>query len=323
MRLDRVITAVRDNVNDRDAKYWKDNEIVRWISYHARQFTRLKVNADDSYSNYAFEIQVGDTTRVSAIGSTGKWTRYYLPSWVYRIYTVWDGTAGNTRRKVDPIMTKFEAERGWKWSGDRSIDVIGHSPISLEVECAKLPPALHYGCIRADFKDKTKIILDHQPTDTTVTTATQYFDIDEETDSYIGVEIEFTGGQTDTRDPRGRVHVVTAQSRIYNSMVGDYVKECTIMPQPPDAARVGDTYVMHVPVDESALEYFAAAVSFSLFKRTKNLEGMAALRKDLEMGKAAYLDALQPRQEQAPKVMEFSGSDGFSLADVDRDYILE
>jgi hypothetical protein len=322
VRLRRIIQAVRDHINDRDAKYWKDGEIVFWISHHARNLTRTRVNADDSYGQHLFEIQASDKTRVESIGSGRIHTRYYLPSWVYRIYSVRDGS-GSQGRQIMPIFHRHSRrERGWVYSGDRTIDLIGMPATDLEIEAVKMPPILHYGCVRVQSADATQVVLDHLPVDPTLE-ETGYFDFDWETDAYVGVELEFTGLESATRTPKGRVVVIKAQTRVYDSSVADYVLVCQIMPHLPFAPRRGDTYEMHVPVDESGLEYLAALVAFSLFKRTKNLEGMATLRRDLEMGRVMYIDSLQPRQEQAPRVMEFEGGEGIGIGDVDRDFILE
>ena len=88
---------------------------------------------------------------------------------------------------------------------------------------------------------------------------------------------------------------------------------CTVFPKWPTVPQVGDTYELHVPLDESNFEYVSARVARSLYHKTRNLDGIAAVESVMAEGHVNFIAGLRPRQEQQPGFLgEPGGQRGFN-----------
>lgn len=293
MRLKTVIQAVRDKVNDPDAKYWSDVDVTRWIDHHNRQMHRQRAQADRSYGRVLHLIEASDENRVRAVKDDVQ--RYHFPSWVYKVYGVRDMSNGSSKRGslVDYREHPRDNNKGWYISTDGAIDLVRYeTAIDLELDVTKLPARVHYGTVDSPSANaRNKIRLDSAP---------GTFPVDWEVDAYVGMEIEVTDGQTETTNRRGTVAQIISQEHKYDNDLGKWVVECTVFPQWPTPVQVGDTYELHVPLDESNYEYISARVARSLFHKTRNLEGIQAMEGVMMEGYDTFTAGLRPRQEQQP-----------------------
>jgi len=86
-----------------------------------------------------------------------------------------------------------------------------------------------------------------------------------------------------------------------------------VFPKWPTVPQVGDTYELHVPLDESNFEYVSARVARSLYHKTRNLDGIAAVESVMAEGHVNFIAGLRPRQEQQPGFLgEPGGQRGFN-----------
>lgn len=294
MRIRDVITAVRDKVNDPNRKYWTDVEIARWASHHARQLFRHKAQADSSYGAVNHLMLGTDADRVRSIKDDQ--FRYHFPSWVYRINGVRERKDANTRATlVDVKWYPRDQISGWFLSTDRSIDLMGFtSAMDLEIEAAKLPTQLHYGTVDSPCEDRQTLRLASAPVDQDA----KAFPLDLENDAYVGMEVELMTGSTETTDRRGHVQLVISQDHVYDSALSKWVVRLVVFPKWPTAPQIGDTYELHVPLDESNYEYVSARIARSLFHKTDNQEGIATVQSVMLEGHDAYIAGLRPRQDQ-------------------------
>lgn len=312
MRLSLAVEACRDKIHDADRKFWTDAEITRWITYHMRNLFRRKVNADRSYGFHVFTIQSTDVSRIRARYTNCQ--AYYLPTWVYGLHAVRTVESGGGRGNLISVIT-VESDRydGWKVSGNRTLDLVGYgTPISIEIECAKLPPPMHQG-ITPLGSDPGKLVLASAPVDQD----SNPYQLSHEIDAYVGMEFEITTAPTDARNPRDQVAEAFEQESFYDAGQSDQVQRVTLMPEFSVSPIATDTYEMHVPIDEAHTEYLAVLVANSLFQKTKNLDGMAAVTRSLPALEKAFIDSLRPRQTQQPFFMMGDNSGGYFNPDKD------
>tara|TARA_R110002020_G_scaffold47968_6_gene137165 strand:+ start:630 stop:1613 length:984 start_codon:yes stop_codon:yes gene_type:complete len=322
MRLQTVIQAVRDKVNDPDEKYWSDVEIVRWISHHARQLFRAKAQADRSYGRVQHQMLASDEDRIQA-NILEEMQRYHFPSWVYKIYGVRDLSAGTGKQGalIDYVEHPRDTHKGWFLSGDRTIDLSKFdAAIDIEIDCAKLPPVLHYGTIDSPSTARNELRFDSSPVDGATTP--NAFELSWEKDAYVGLEVEITSGSTETTNRRGFVTTIVSHDQVYDNDLATpaWVTRCTVFPKWPTVPQVGDTYELHVPLDESNYEYVASRVARSLFHKTRNIDGVAVVESVMAEGHDAYLAGLRPRQEQVPGFLVDPDSAGYGGFNPDKDY---
>ncbi len=310
MRLKDVIQAVRDKVNDPQAKYWSDVEISRWIDHHTRWLHRHRANADRSYGRVLHTMLASDGDRVRELKEDVQ--RYHFPSWIYRVYGVRDMSQGLTKQGtlVDYIEHPRDSGKGWYLATDGAIDLLKHtSAIDIELDVSKLPTRVHYGTVDSPSANaRNKLRLDSQPVDGA--TPANEFPLDWEVDAYVGMEVEITSGSSETTNRRGAVAQVISQEHVYDGDLSKWVIELTVFPQWDTSVQVGDTYELHVPLDESNYEYISARVARSLFHKTRNNDGIASVETVLAEGHDAFLAGLRPRQEQQPGFLV--GPDGHS-----------
>ena len=312
MKLSKAVTAVRDKIHDSDRKTWSDAEITRWIDHHSRNLFRHKVNADDSYGGVTFAIRASDDNRVRKVRPDTY--AYYLPSWAYRIYAVRIADTSTRGVLVDFRANGSTLAKGWRFLNDRAIEVTGWGAAQdLELIVAKLPPPLHAGICPQGSNDASEILLDPQPVDVDGNA----FDFEHEDGAYIGSEFQFTTLGSTSRELRDQVVFATAQEHFYSNTRVDRIQRMTVMPEIGGKPVSGDVYEMHVPVDEMHYEFLSALVAQSLFQKTRNVDGIAALQTVLRSGKNTFIDSLRPRQQQQP--MMLGGSDGAGSYHPDRD----
>ncbi len=318
MRVRDVITAVREKTNDPNVEFWSDVEITRWITHHNRYLYRHRADAENShgFTSLRFDTAAADFhDRVRRL-KDDVW-RYTVPSWWYRILgirEITDKFAGQRGRLVPRISYPRSAGKGWFVSGDRSFDLNGFkNPVDLEFECHKLPAPLHYGTIDSEPPSREQFRFASAPTAIGIDGETlEPFMLDWEVDSYVGAEIELITGSTETSNRRGAVHQITSQVQFYDASLATpaWVVECTVFPKFPTKPQVGDTYEMHLPVDESSFEFVTARVARSLFHKTRHTEGIRMLESVIAGGLQTFLSSLRPRQQQSPDLMGSPDQEG-------------
>jgi hypothetical protein len=306
MRIKSVIQAARDKVNDPTRKYWSDAEIIRWVSHHHAMLYRYLANAHRSWGFHTFRILAATTDRILAVNDDTQ--RYFFPNWMYRLYGVRELSSGLTKRGVliDYVEHPRDQGKGWYVSTGKSIDLLRfNTPVDIDIECSKLPPVLHYGTVDSGISPgRDEIVLASAPVDLD----SNALELDWSPDAYVNAEIEIiTDGTNKTDNRRGSVHQVVAQRQTFDgsldSGAGRWVVVCTVRPFFPSVPQVGDTYELHLNLSPTNFEYLGALTARSLFHKTKNLEGIAAVKDVLAEGHDTFISGIRPRQEQQPGFM--------------------
>lgn len=302
MRIKAVIDAVRDKVNDRDRAYWQDDEVIRWASHHHRMLHRFMINAHRSWGFHSFRILKDNADAILALDDDTQ--RYFFPDWLARIYGVRELAQGLNKRGtlIDYIEHPRDSGKGWFVSTSHSIDLLKHTvALDIDIECAKLPPVLHYGTVDSGVGvGRDEIALDSQPLDLD----SNALELDFAPDAYVGTELEIMAGSDQTTNRRGVVHQVVSQKIVHDNTLdsgaGRWVIVCRVRPFFSSEVRIGDTYELHLNLSETNFEYVSALTARSLFHKTKNLEGIMAMKDVLAEGHETFSSGLRPRQEQQP-----------------------
>lgn len=293
MRLEEVITLVRDKVNDPNSKYWTDLQIASWINVWVRDLFRRKADADPSYGSQVYDVLASETT---------KWEQFhahaflvYLPSWVYRVRraeylsvdTAPDGTQQPLTQLPDHIPGAQQSSYGWTYHDNRRIIVTGAPEFrSLRLFVAKVPALLHKGTLVDASTGAGQLYIPAANVNN--------YPIDQETGALLGASFEILTSNA-AHDPTGSVGVVTTASKALNGAV--YRFDLTVRPQfsaTPDAA---DVYTMHAEIEDSHINYLVLCVAESMHHRANNTPALEALMPQLNMERRNFLESIAPRND--------------------------
>jgi len=92
-----------------------------------------------------------------------------------------------------------------------------------------------------------------------------------------------------------------------------------VWPAPAAQAEEDDDYEIHVPVQSGEVRFLTLLVAQSLWEEDKNVAALNAIKSELERQEVAWIDAIQPRQDQEPWVQQYAGATSGVSGSYDRD----
>lgn len=308
MNLAEVITAIRSEVNDPNAKYWSDIQITRWINHWTRAVSRQRAQADPSYGSHRLSISGADASRVRKIHD--KVWAYHLPSWVHKVRMVRiSKSSGDPAGGVIAPILHMRAGSGWRFEGSRRLDLVGFDNEDIDIYVAKVPALAHVGTVRKASATAGELYVDNQLS----------YPEEREAGAYIGAQFELTGVATALRDPRGTVAEVISADTEWDAGLASWLVKVTVMPHFPEVPAVNDTYTMHPELGDEHVMYLVLLVSRSLLQEHNNTERLKQIEPVLQQQRVDFLDGIRPRQDmQPPLIGEPYGAGGGW--DLDRDW---
>ncbi len=309
MRVSRIVTRVRDRLNEATANIFTDAELVRYIDEAAQDLFRQQSQVDESYHNHVTTILGASSRDVSTD------TRLYdLRQWVHKIIAVRpSGTGSQSRENTIPAMTLHNQSGSfWAFHGMSRIMVQGADAGSdLQLYVSKGPAGLNVGTVStvADVSaSQTQLYLDH---------ATMTYDIEFEVDAYANSMFEMTDVNSSGHIVEGQVRQCVASENVTSSTGLPFTK-CT-MDRPWDTIPVAaDKWEMRPEVHTAHISYLVLLASQKAYVKKSNWEALRTIQPDIQRESMRFIESITPRQEQTLNYAGMDRSTRFQH-DTDRD----
>jgi hypothetical protein len=314
MRRTELITRVREEVSDELRHYWTDATITRRLNFMQRSLFRKKCDAHASYGLVSYDLSVQDNAQQLEQTDRDEWT-WHLPSWVYRVQTVFDREATFTKGVI-PLITG-DQKTGWKLSANRAVSIKGSAVArDLRLKVAKVPALMIGGIVSKDSADPSHVFIPGVLP--LVAPETEPLPIDFETGAMINAQIEITSSDA-THDPRGVIATVRKQTRQYDTTLAAYVNLLEVKPSFHAHVKATDTFDSHSEIEEVHIELLILTTVESLFAKTNNIAGVQTIQSRLAREWNTFINSLQPREDDQVHQVETFEDTGFDRIDPDRD----
>ena len=313
MKVSRIVTRVRDRLDEATANIYTDVELVRYIDEAVNDMFRTQTQYDESWHNCEFNLV--NATDGRALHSN--WTLYDIPLWVHKI-TGLRTTASSTSQKERDLPYRTLHNFGgtfWTFHGHNRIAVVGaDTSDDITVMCSKIPAPLNQGTLVAP--DTLAFTTTSIHWDTTSATESVYEDLLED-DWHLNSIFEFTGTDTGAHAITGSVTRGATSSVSYDT---DALFTSVTFDKAVSATPVaGDTWEMHAEVSTAHIGLLVNLATQKALIRKSNWEALNALAPDLEREQTRFIESVTPRQDQ---VLPFQGMDEHTVfhEDPDRDF---
>lgn len=291
MRLSLLRSQVRYKIRQPAGanSKWDNDVLDSHINTIVRDLYRRRTDADSSYGL----VQLAIPSTSHRVEQVGDHYRYHLPSYIHVVQGVRLGTAELPGEVLGPLFEGSE-RRGYRFDSDLTIALPTFAePQDLLVRASRYPSSAHAGVCAVNAAGANEVPFEAEAT---------IANWDSEEGAYVGAQIELTGGGDATRDPRGRVSTITAHTSAWDATLPTpgFLTKALVAPAPAAQAEAGDTYEIHVPIQVGEARFVTLLVAQSLWEEDKNTAALNAIRGELERQEVAWIDAIQPRQDQEP-----------------------
>lgn len=309
MRLSRIITRIRDRLNEATANIFTDAELVRYIDEAAQDLFRQQSQVDESYHNHVTTI-LGSASRDVSTD-----TRLYdLRQWVHKIIAVRPlGTGSQARENTIPAMTLHNQSGSfWAFHGMNRIMVQGsNAGDDIQLYTSKVPAHLNIGTVNAAndvLPAATTMFMDHE---------TMTYDIEYEEDAYANSIIEIVSVNAAGHIVEGQCRTCTSSTNV-TSVAGNPFTQMTIDRAWDVIPIAADRWELRPEVSPAHISYLVLLAAQKAYVKKSNWEAMKTMQPDIQRESMRFIESITPRQEQ---VLPYAGMDRSTRFqhDLDRD----